>query len=241
MIFITGANGLLGSYLCPLLEKSGHKLITPRRKEFDITKDTVDKSYLYSDADIIVNLAGYTNVPIALSEWDMALKTNAYSLEWLTKLSNDKQIYHISTDYVYDGLQHNSREIDLLKPFNNYGYSKALGDNILLSSGRSNITIIRTSFKRTPWPFYCAFTDVITNADYVDVIAERICNLILARPATGVYNLGTKSKTMYELAYRTRPDVLKSTLIDFGITSIQPILTMDLTKYYSVTGEKNEK
>jgi hypothetical protein len=49
----------------------------------------------------------------------------------------------------------------------------------------------------------------VTNADYTPVISELVVKLI-KNDAEGLYNVGTESKTIYELAQRTNKNVLKS-------------------------------
>jgi len=44
------------------------------------------------------------------------------------------------------------------------------------------------------------------NFDYVDVIASGIISLV-NKNATGLYNVGTEIKSIYDLAMETRPDV----------------------------------
>ena len=68
--------------------------------------------------------------------------------------------------------------------------------------------VIRCTQKPTPFPYENAWIDQIGNFDYVDVIAELIIKSI-RKDLHGLYNLGTETKTMFELASRTS-DVGKS-------------------------------
>ncbi len=62
-IMVTGATGLLGQELCPMLEKEGHQFWATNSKIFDITNkklatEIMDKVSL----DLIIHLAAYTNI-----------------------------------------------------------------------------------------------------------------------------------------------------------------------------------
>jgi dTDP-4-dehydrorhamnose reductase len=79
-----------------------------------------------------------------------------------------------------------------------YSYTKLLADGIieLLSN---NYLICRCSHKPYPWKFDQAFIDKIGNFDYTDTIAALIVKLINL-DANGIYNVGTHTKSMYELS-----------------------------------------
>jgi dTDP-4-dehydrorhamnose reductase len=66
--------------------------------------------------------------------------------------------------------------------------------------------ILRSSFKPNPFPHDSAWIDLIGNFDYVDVIADLMIRLIKSQ-ATGIYNVGTELKSIYDLAKRTNPSV----------------------------------
>lgn len=229
-IFITGGNGFFGSYLIPLLTKKGHSILSPTIEQFDIVKDVLDED-IRESVDIVINLAAYTNVPGAEKESFLAYKINT-ALEWLLDFPSYCQIYHMSTDYVYDGDTPNSKETDLLNPFNVYGASKAAGDTKLLSFCDPRVHIIRTSFKPIEWPYPVAFDDVYTNADTVDIVAKMVCKFILAEVPGGVYNIGTEVKTVYELARKNNPNIKPNSMKGFSI--LKPMVSMDLTKYKSL-------
>jgi dTDP-4-dehydrorhamnose reductase len=241
IFFVTGAYGLLGSHLVPLLKDRGHRVITPCKKDFNIT--TSDPYIhmaggVFGEVSHVINLAAYTDVPKAEVEPDVAIKTNT-ALKWLLELPRGIKIYHLSTDYVYNGTHPYSKETDLLEPFNQYGRSKALGDTLLLSHSRPNINIIRTSFKPVKWPYPMAFEDMRTNADTVDIIAAKILEFILTFPPGGAFNIGTAPKTIYELAKRNNPHVEPGSIKK--IPFLRPNVTMDLTKYHTYMKDKVSK
>ena len=76
--------------------------------------------------------------------------------------------------------------------------------------------IIRTLFKRNPWPYETAWTDQMTQGDYVNVIALAIAEEINKWDGMSktIY-VGTGRKSMFELAKRTRPDVKPASVKDY--------------------------
>lgn len=233
--FITGGSGLLGRHIIPLIRERSHEAIAPPHSKFDITF-TPQRTI---DCDIFLSLAGYTDIAAAERNNIQAETINNYSLCWIPhKFRDSTQIYHISTDYVYDGFTHLSKETDLLAPWCAYGRSKAAGDTRLLSVSKSNIHIIRTSFKPVQWPHPVAFTNVFTNADTVDIIAKMILDFVLVNPPGGVYNIGTRRKSVYGLAKKNNPDIRPLKWTEEQYPTLRPELSMDLFKYRAVMSDK---
>lgn len=118
---------------------------------------------------------------------------------------NGKKLIHISTDYLYTHSIEDAKETDKCIPLETaYGYSKFAGDFVVSNYCKKHL-IIRTSFKVSPFQFPKAVYQ-IGNFDYVDVISTLIIQLI-EKEAEGIFNVGTKKKSMLELADRTRKDV----------------------------------
>jgi dTDP-4-dehydrorhamnose reductase len=64
----------------------------------------------------------------------------------------------------------------------------------------------RLSHKPNPFPYESAWTDIHTNCDSADVIADLVVQLVELN-ANGVYNVGTEVKSIYDLAKRSNPDI----------------------------------
>ena len=117
-----------------------------------------------------------------------------------------KKLVQISTDYVYANASHAPSELSVpVHGENWYSYTKLLADGYIELKGK-NYLIIRCGHKPTPFPFDTAYSDIVGNFDYVNVIAAGIISLI-NKNSVGLYNVGTETKTIYELAKETRPDV----------------------------------
>lgn len=144
-IFIVGANGQLGTALRQKYPNAQYADIG----ELDITNKESVSSFDWSNVEVIINAAAYTDVDGAetpegrLAAWKVnaeAVKNLTYAV-WENKL---KAIVHISTDYVFDGTKEKHIEDEAFAPLSVYGASKAAGD--LLVSQVDKHYILRTSW-----------------------------------------------------------------------------------------------
>ncbi len=127
-IFIVGANGQLGTALRAQYPGARSADIS----ELDITDAESVAAYDWSEIDIILNAAAYTNVDGAetpegrVASW----KVNASAVANLVRVAakHDMTLVHISSDYVFDGTTDPHREDEPFSPLNVYGQSKAAGD-----------------------------------------------------------------------------------------------------------------
>jgi len=116
---------------------------------------------------------------------------------------NQKKLIHISTDYIYTNSTSLATEEDVPVHLNTwYGYTKLVGD-ALVQLRCKDFLICRLSHKPKPFPYDKAWTDIKTNGDYVDKISELVISLI-KKNETGVFNVGTEVKSIYELAIKTK-------------------------------------
>ncbi len=195
-ILITGGNGKLATELKKHLP--GDYL---SKEELDFTKPiTLEKKY-----DLIVHVAAYTDVKKAeFEERDKCFMVNAYGTFNLVEHYKNTPFVFVSTEYAKN-------------PLGIYALTKKLGEEIVKIHPKH--IIIRTLFKPNPFPFPKAYIDQYTQGDYVNVIAEllakRITNWDKQNSSKDIEYLGTGRKTMFELAKRTRPDVLPNSVEDY--------------------------
>lgn len=197
-------DGLLGS---ELVKQSGLDYISRKKDNFDINNISllIDKRL----PNIIINCIANTDT--YSKEKDNHWNVNCVFLDNLIDYCNLNKIklIHVSTDYIYAGSVSNANETDVPVHCNNwYGYTKLVGDALVQLRAHEHL-IIRCTHKPIPFPYDSAWINQIGNFDYVNVIASLIIELIKTG-VTGVYNVGTDTKTMYELAMRTIPSVGKS-------------------------------
>jgi dTDP-4-dehydrorhamnose reductase len=197
-------DGLLGK---ELKNQTGWDSISRKSHQIDFNNVTSCFRYL-KEYDIIINCIAHTDTYDKNKDTHWAINYKAVSRlsDWCTE--NNKKLVQISTDYVYANSIGAANESTVPVHANNwYSLSKLLGDSYIELKG-DDYLIIRCSHKPNPFPYNIAYGDIVGNFDYVNVIAAGIISLI-NHEATGLYNVGTENKTMYDLAKETRPDVKK--------------------------------
>lgn len=229
-------NGLLGT---ELYRQSGYDIISKEHTGFDITNLETYYNLLtcefgaviYCKYDTIINTIAYTNTYSThrTQHWDVNYKGVSYLVDFCNKWK--LKLVHIVSDYIYTNSDAFASEDDVPVHCNTwYGYTKLLGDaHVQLAC--HDYLIIRATHKPKPFPFTDAWTDQIGNFDYVDVISKKILDLIDVR-AEGIYNVGTDTKSMYELALQTNENV-NEILIPDNINAPRDV-TMNLTKIQNI-------
>ena len=200
--------GILGKEL--VKQSSWDYLSRSSNKNFDFLDISSYKNTV-SNYKTVINCIANTDTysENRKKHWDLNYKAVSDLVD-LCNINNQKLV-HISTDYIYSGSNKEASEKDV--PVHNktwYGYTKLLGDaHIQLKS--NNYLIIRSGHKIRPFIFEVAFEDMVGNFDYVDIIAGLIIKLI-NKNSTGVVNVGTNFKSMYDLALETKSQVKKAKL-----------------------------
>ena len=127
-LFIVGANGQLGTALREQYPGSRFADIA----ELDITNRASVESFDWSNTDIVLNAAAFTNVDGAETPEGRtaAWKVNATAVAHLVHAcrQHNMTLLHISSDYVFDGTNEPHTEDENLSPLSVYGASKAAGD-----------------------------------------------------------------------------------------------------------------
>lgn len=131
-VLVTGANGMLGQDLCPILEDAGCFVIETDVDNMDITKPEETEVFITgTHPDLVIHCAAYTNVDKAEEDLETASKINAAGAENIAKVCGklDIPMVYISTDYVFDGKNNVPyKPDDKTNPINNYGLTKLQGE-----------------------------------------------------------------------------------------------------------------
>jgi len=131
-ILITGAKGMLGQDLCPILQDEGFDVTETDVDTLDITDAGMVKEVLLANKpSIVIHCAAYTNVDKAEEDLETATKINVNGTENLARVcgENDITLVYISTDYVFDGTKGEKYlPTDAPNPINNYGLTKYRGE-----------------------------------------------------------------------------------------------------------------
>lgn len=134
-IIVTGAQGQVGWELTRRAPELGHTVLAWDQVELDITDAAaVDYALHASGVDLVINAAAYTAVDKAEQEPELAFAVNRDGPAHLAAACARLNIplFHISTDYVYDGAKMSPYvEDDPTAPMGLYGASKLAGDEAL--------------------------------------------------------------------------------------------------------------
>ena len=214
-------DGLLGG---ELIKQSNWDYVSRSKDGFDINH--LDE-FILSNYDIVINCIAHTDTYTEDREdhWNV----NCKFVDKLIDYCNEHfiKLIHISTDYVYSNSIPFASENDVPVHCNNwYGYTKLLSDG-LIQLRSEDYLLIRCSHKPSPFVYDSAWIDYVGNFDYVDTIATLIIDCI-NKDLSGVYNVGTDVKTMFDLANET--NVVESS---FTPSHVPNNLSMDLTKLKS--------
>lgn len=214
-LLLTGASGLLGSSLLPLLAARGHEVVphgfraAPAGGVQADLRDPVATAAMLDAAqpDCIINLAALTNVEACEADPQAAYLLNVLPVENLVQWLRGRpghHLVHISTDQLYDGPgPHAEAQLTIR---NTYALSKLAAE---LAAGAVPSTVLRTNFfGPSRCPGRTSFSDwllqglrsgapvpVFEDVQFSPLSIASLCDLIervvQARPC-GVFNLGAR-------------------------------------------------
>lgn len=252
-ILITGCHGLLGQRLvkyappgCEVVatDLSENHGITPEKiyRQCDLTnRDAVNHLIDEVKPNDIINAAAYTNVDGAEDERDLCWLVNVIAVENLVHAARrvHSDIYHVSTDYIFDGQHGPYVEEDTPNPVGFYGHSKLAAEQVLKGSPL-NFTIARTmvlygvSENNRP-DFVGWLISKLRNGDPVHIVTDQLGNTTLSDDLARalwqmvrtsyhgiVHTAGTEIVSRYEFAQKI------AQVFDLDNSLINPITTADL-------------
>lgn len=200
-ILIIGAYGQLGK----ALQAKYPNAIAVDRDTFDMTDPDMIDAYDWSNIDVILNAAAYTNVDGAEESEGRALawKINATGMGYVTKaaVKHGITVVHISTDYVFDGTKVPHTENEDFTPLSVYGQTKAAGDIVVATNPQHYILRISwligdgPNFVRTMMGLAAknispkVVSDQIGRLTFTHTLTDAIDHLLTTKPAYGTYNV----------------------------------------------------
>jgi len=148
-VLVTGAAGMLGRDLVPVLEAGGHE-VTAVDLEVDITDPAaVDACFDRVRADAVFHLAAWTNVDGAEEREDDALAVNGAGSGNVAAAAarHGAPVVCVSTDYVFEGSSPEGyAEDDATGPIGAYGRTKLAGELAAREAHPDGVRIARTAW-----------------------------------------------------------------------------------------------
>ena len=132
-IWITGANGQIGTAINEVLDPLEAEIFNTDKEELDIT-DTEEVLNFgeMNRPDVIINCAGIVDLNLCEKEPELAYRVNALGARNLSLVARKvgSKMVQLSTDDVFDGLSKTPySEFDDTNPKTVYGRSKRAGEN----------------------------------------------------------------------------------------------------------------
>jgi len=209
-IIVFGGNGTLGKEL----QKINPALICPTSEEVNIHDEFRINHFIETHhPDIVINAAAIIDNRVLENQPAKSIQTNIIGAANIANvcIEHNIRLVYISTDYIYKGDRGNYLESDEILPFNFYAWTKLGGE--CSAHGVKNYLIIRCSFGKSDFSYPQAFIDKWSSKDYVDIIAPMIYEATVS-PLTGVLNIGTDRKTLFNYAKQRNENVKGVKLAD---------------------------
>lgn len=238
-VFITGANGALGTDMQGILRQEGITYVATDLPQFDVVDfKATHEILLKHHPDVVLHFAAISNVDECERNKDLAFRVNSLStlgLAQVTEKLGAKFVY-ISTNFVFDGQQEKPyHEYDRPRPISEYGRTKYLGE-CYVKDLCSHYFIVRTSwlFGMNSKTFVSNFLvspekpvsinvicDQFASFTYTRDLAEALCRIIKS-DHFGTYHIVNKGVGSWlDLALKAKD------LMRFK-TELEPIKTNEL-------------
>lgn len=257
-ILITGSNGLLGQKLVAALRSDAAvELIATSRgpdrtpmplggayRPMDITvKAEVDTVFDAVRPEVVIHTAAMTNVDACELDPAACQLQNVTATAHLVQAAqrHNSHFIHLSTDFIFDGLNGPYREEDAPAPLSVYGRSKLESERIVMNAGLAGWAIARTiivygvapGLSRSNVVLWAKAAlekgepiRVVDDQWRMPTLAEDLadgCIRIAKRRAHGVFHLcGPDGMTILELVARV------GRFFGFDTTVVSPVKSADL-------------
>jgi dTDP-4-dehydrorhamnose reductase len=208
-IVVLGERGQIGSEIVQLLHSANHQYWSLNGSYGYYNNPEKLRMFMNEiEPEIIINCAAYTNVAAAeeftnhraVTELNIQLPKNLTDIA----AQHNAEIVHFSTDYVYDGKKNEYYETDRVKPLNNYGLTKGVGDRFVLEYPKSKVFRVQAVYSNRNSNFFKSIKAKALLDEQVSVVADQfttptsaswIANQVyktLFMPQYGLYHLSPK-------------------------------------------------
>lgn len=144
-IAVIGANGQLGCDVCKAFTEGGHEVTELNHDVVDVTDRDLSRTRLERvKPDVIVNTAAMHKVELCEDEPAKSFLVNGIGARNVALLAEKLGaiLFHISTDYVFDGVKRAPYvETDLPLPLNVYGNTKLAGEHFVRTAATKHFVL----------------------------------------------------------------------------------------------------
>lgn len=239
-VWVTGAGGLLGSYLIRTAPQfaSGWRAVPLQREDLDLTNfEAVRSRYRADRPAAVLHCAAIAHPPVCQRDPAAARLVNVEATRCLAELAADIPFFFYSTDLVFDGRRGGYEETDPPNPVTVYAETKVAAEQIVLANPRHTVLRLSLNFGRSPagnrafnemlrgdlaaGKDFALFTDEY-RCPTAALITARATWELLNRAATGLFHLcGADRLSRWEIANlllarwpvlpgQVRPDTVKN-------------------------------
>lgn len=239
-VLVTGARGQLGRALMDLLPQEGFLPTGVDLPEVDISDTAAMSAWDWSDYDIVINAAAWTNVDGAETPEGRRLSWRANTVGPVNLARAATQygmtLVHISTEYTFDGVTPVHTEAETPSPLGVYGQSKAAGDaavsvcpchylvrtSWVVGDGKNFVKTMLSLAERGVTPSVVA--DQTGRLTFASDLAAGILHLLTSGAEFGTYNLSGEgpivswadvAKRVYERAGHSPDEVTPVTTEEY--------------------------
>jgi dTDP-4-dehydrorhamnose reductase len=218
-ILVTGSRGMLGTDLVQILSED-HEVMGWDLHNCNILElDQVDHLMAAYQPDVVIHAAAYTNVDLAESEPEAAMRLNATGTRHIAIAAQkcEATVVYISTDYVFDGTASRPyQEDDAPCPAGVYGKTKLQGERViqeLLAPQKYLIARIAWLYGKHGKNFVSTMLQLVQTQDTLRVVHDQIGSptytkdvarniaALLEHKASGVFHVTNSGQcTWYEFA-----------------------------------------
>ncbi|GAB4146005.1 MAG: dTDP-4-dehydrorhamnose reductase [Planctomycetota bacterium] len=263
---LTGGRGQLGRSLEKAIEERGLSCCTTDVPELRVDDSSSVREWIgRARPGAVLHCGAVTDVDGCERDPGLAERVNAKGTANVARACADASIplVYISTDFVFDGRGRRPyREDDEPNPLSVYGRTKLEGELAVLSEGRDDFYVVRTSWVFGPKGrnFPAAIlkkarggeplrvvTDQIGRPTMTDDLASAILDLLEIRPAAGIYHCSDRGVCSWhrfacdvlDLAGLSDVEVGEMLSQELGRPAARPAYSvMDLSKIEAALGRR---
>ena len=206
-IIITGGKGRFAQVLKN--SKLNLNIKFPSKNELNIQKISSIKKYIKKHKPKYLIHCAALSRPMNIHDKliSKSIDMNIIGTCNIVKVCNEFNIklIYFSTGYVYPGVKGDYKELDAVRPLNNYAWSK-LGGECAVAMYKNSL-ILRIIMCEKPFIHKKAFYDIETNFIFHNDVVKIIPKILNKK---GIINVGGKKQSVYNFAKSFNKNIKKS-------------------------------